>query len=73
MESHFKAIANYRRADFGNRKQTTLKGETKMNRTEILETLSEVINLADEKQLFEIGDKLFEIITALKEEWNIEE
>lgn len=44
-----------------------------MTREEILNQLSDCICEADENQLFGMGDKLFEIITELKEMWGIEE
>lgn len=44
-----------------------------MTKTEILEMLSNAINEADENQLYGIGDKLFTVIDALKDEWGIED
>ena len=44
-----------------------------MTKNEILETLSDCINEADEKQLFGIGDRLYDIIIALREEWGMNE
>ena len=39
---------------------------------EILETLSDCINMADEKGIYEAGDKIFDIIIALKTEWGMD-
>ena len=44
-----------------------------MNHDEILETLSDTINILDAAGKIGAGDKLFEIITELKKEWKIEE
>ena len=44
-----------------------------MTKTEILEMISEAINEADENQLYGIGDKLFSVIDALKDEWGIDD
>ena len=38
-----------------------------MTKQEIIETLSDCINIADQAGNFEIGDKLFEVINALND------
>ena len=43
------------------------------DKNEILEILGEAINLADEHQQYGLGDRLFEVIHTLKEEWGIDE
>lgn len=47
-----------------------------MTRAEILETLSDAINLADrtnEPEFSGLGDRLFEVLESLKTDWNMEE
>ena len=43
-----------------------------MTEKEIIETLSECINLADETGIFEIGDKLLEVIAALNDKFGLD-
>ena len=44
-----------------------------MTRAEILEVLSDAINLADREKELGLGDRLFEVLENLKSEWNMEE
>lgn len=43
-----------------------------MNKREILEVLSDAINLCDETSHFGLGDRLYEVIDTLKKEWQDE-
>lgn len=43
-----------------------------MTEKEIIQTLSDCINLADQAGNFEIGDKLLEVITALNEKFDLD-
>lgn len=42
-----------------------------MTHTEILEKLSDIMNILDKSGNFGASDEIMEIITALKIEWNI--
>ena len=44
-----------------------------MDKNEILELLSECICIADENQIYTIGDKLFDVIIELKSQWGMNE
>lgn len=44
-----------------------------MTHTEILEKLSDTMNILDKSGNFGASDEIMEIITALKIEWNIED
>lgn len=43
-----------------------------MTEKEIIETLSECINIADTMGNFEIGDKLLEVIAALNDKFGLD-
>lgn len=43
-----------------------------MTEKEIIETLSDCINIADQTGNFEIGDKLLEIIAALNDKFGLD-
>lgn len=43
-----------------------------MTEKEIIDTLSECINIADRLDNFEIGDKLLEVIAALNEKFGLD-
>ena len=44
-----------------------------MSHDEILEILTDAINELDKAEKYGMGDRLFEVIIALKEEWGMHE
>lgn len=46
---------------------------TEQEKHELLETLSDCINDADEQMNYGIGDRLLDVIIALRKEWGFDE